>query len=79
MGLDDKISNKTEDLGGKAKEAAGSATGNKDLENEGKGDQVSSAVKDGAEIKAGQQVVCGLDAHTEPDPASNIKDKLTGH
>ncbi|MCZ4077674.1 CsbD family protein [Rhodococcus sp. H36-A4] len=65
MGLDDKISNKTEDLGGKAKEAAGSAVGNKDLENEGKGDQVSSAVKDGAEkVK---------------DAASNIKDKLTGH
>ncbi|MDJ0362881.1 CsbD family protein [Rhodococcus sp. H29-C3] len=65
MGLDDKISNKTEDLGGKAKEAAGSATGNKDLENEGKGDQASSAVKDGAEkVK---------------DAASNIKDKLTGH
>lgn len=65
MGLDDKISNKTEDLGGKAKETAGSAVGNKDLENEGKGDQVSSAVKDGAEkVK---------------DAASNIKDKLTGH
>lgn len=65
MGLDDKISNKAEDLGGKAKEAAGSATGNKDLENEGKGDQLSSAVKDGAEkVK---------------DAASNIKDKLTGH
>ncbi|MDJ0394744.1 CsbD family protein [Rhodococcus sp. G-MC3] len=65
MGLDDKISNKTEDLGGKAKEATGSVTGNKDLKNEGKGDQVSASVKDGAEkVK---------------DAASNIKDKLTGH
>nr|WP_296764883.1 CsbD family protein [Rhodococcus sp. (in: high G+C Gram-positive bacteria)] len=65
MGLDDKISNKAEDLGGKAKEATGSAVGNKDLENEGKGDQLSSAVKDGAEkVK---------------DAASNIKDKLTGN
>ncbi|MGB3369432.1 MAG: CsbD family protein [Rhodococcus sp. (in: high G+C Gram-positive bacteria)] len=65
MGLDDKIGNKAEDLGGKAKEATGSVTGNKDLEAEGKGDQLSSAVKDGAEkVK---------------DAASNIKDKLTGN
>ena len=65
MGLDDKISNKTEDLSGKAKEAAGSATGDEDLKAEGKGDQVSSAVKDGAEkVK---------------DAAGNIKDKLTGN
>ncbi len=64
MGLDDKISNKTEDLGGKAKEAVGSATGDRDLEAEGKGDQTSAAFKDGAEkVK---------------DAASNIKDKLTG-
>ncbi|OZD05124.1 CsbD family protein [Rhodococcus sp. 06-235-1A] len=65
MGIGDKISNKTEDLGGKAKEAAGSATGDKDLEAEGKGDQASAAVKDGVEkVK---------------DAASNIKDKLTGN
>ena len=65
MGLDDKISNKAEDLGGKAKEAAGSATNDRDLEAEGKGDQTSAAFKDGAEkVK---------------DAASNIKDKLTGN
>ncbi|MFC8179295.1 MULTISPECIES: CsbD family protein [Nocardiaceae] len=65
MGLDDKIGNKAEDLGGKAKEATGAATGNEELRQEGKGDQLSSAVKDGAEkVK---------------DAASNIKDKLTGH
>lgn len=64
MGLDDKIGNKAEDLKGKGKEAAGSATGDDDLRAEGKGDQASSAVKDGAEkVK---------------DAASNIKDKLTG-
>ena len=65
MGLDDKVSNKAEDLGGKAKEAAGSATNDRDLEAEGKGDQTSAAFKDGAEkVK---------------DAASNIKDKLTGN
>ena len=31
----DKAQNKAEDLGGKAKEAAGSATGDRDLEDEG--------------------------------------------
>ncbi len=64
MGIADKAQNKAEDLGGgKAKEAAGSATGDRDLENEGKGDQVKSAVKD-----AGEKV---------KDAASSIKDKLT--
>ncbi|WP_305093520.1 CsbD family protein [Prescottella sp. R16] len=65
MGIADKARNKAEDLGGKAKEAAGNATGDKDLENEGKGDQIESAVKD-----AGEKV---------KDAASTIKDKLTGN
>ena len=43
MGLDDKISNKAEDLKGKAKEHTGSATGNESLEAEGKGDQAKSS------------------------------------
>ncbi|MHC3000778.1 CsbD family protein [Gordonia metallireducens] len=65
MGLNDKVSNKVEDLGGKAKEAAGDVTGDDQLKNEGKGDQLSAAVKDGAEkVK---------------DAAENIKDKLTGN
>lgn len=65
MGLDDKISNKAEDLKGKGKEAAGNATGDDQLRAEGQSDQASSAVKDGVEkVK---------------DAASNIKDKLTGH
>ena len=46
MGADDKLSNKIDDLGGKAKEAAGKATGQKDTENEGKLDQVKSSLKD---------------------------------
>jgi uncharacterized protein YjbJ (UPF0337 family) len=49
MGLDDKLSNKAEDLKGKAKEGAGKATGDDQLEGEGKGDQASASVKDGVE------------------------------
>jgi uncharacterized protein YjbJ (UPF0337 family) len=64
MGLDDKISNKAEDLKGKGKEAAGTATGDEELRQEGKGDQASSAVKEGVE-----KVKDGL---------GDIKDKLTG-
>ena len=37
----DKIKNKAEELGGKGKEAVGDATDNRDLEAEGKADQVS--------------------------------------
>lgn len=43
------LSNKAEELGGKAKEAAGEAVGNEDLKNEGKGDQVKSELKQGVE------------------------------
>lgn len=41
--------NKADELGGKAKETAGKATGNDNLENEGKGDQVKANVKQGVE------------------------------
>jgi uncharacterized protein YjbJ (UPF0337 family) len=37
---------KTEDLKGRTKEAAGDLTNDKDLENEGKVDQASASVKD---------------------------------
>ncbi|EOM74582.1 CsbD family protein [Rhodococcus rhodnii] len=63
MGIGDKAENKADDLGGKAKEAVGSATDDKDLENEGKGDQVKSSVKD-----AGEKI---------KDAAKDIKDKLS--
>lgn len=46
MGLDDKIKNSAEDLGGKAKEAAGKVSGDKNVEAEGKADQVSAEIKD---------------------------------
>ena len=49
MGLDDKIENKTEDLGGKAKEAAGKATDDERLEAEGKNDQSKADVKQAGE------------------------------
>lgn len=49
MGIDDKAENKFQDLGGKAKEAAGDITGNDDLKAEGKGDQFAASAKDAVE------------------------------
>jgi uncharacterized protein YjbJ (UPF0337 family) len=49
MGLDDKIKNTAENLGGKGKEAAGEASGDESLKAEGKGDQVKSDLKQAGE------------------------------
>ena len=49
MGAGDKISNKIDDLGGKAKEAVGNASGDKSTENEGKLDQAKASLKDAGE------------------------------
>jgi uncharacterized protein YjbJ (UPF0337 family) len=49
MGADDKIDNKAEELGGKAKEGFGRATGDEELEAEGQGDQAKSNVKQAGE------------------------------
>jgi uncharacterized protein YjbJ (UPF0337 family) len=49
MGAKDKASNKIDDLGGKAKEAVGNITGDKDTKNEGKLDQAKSSLKDAGE------------------------------
>ena len=49
MGLDDKIGNKGQDLGGKVKEGLGKATGNENMEAEGHKDQASSSLKDAGE------------------------------
>jgi uncharacterized protein YjbJ (UPF0337 family) len=49
MGLDDKIDNKMEDLGGKAKEGVGSATGDEELKAQGQGDQAKSDLKQAGE------------------------------
>jgi uncharacterized protein YjbJ (UPF0337 family) len=49
MGLDDKIDNKSDELKGKAKEAAGKATDDERLEAEGKGDQMGADLKQAGE------------------------------
>jgi uncharacterized protein YjbJ (UPF0337 family) len=64
MGTKDKASNKTQDLKGKVKEAAGSATGNEDLRRKGKADQTKAALKD-----SGERV---------KDAATHVKDAVKG-
>jgi uncharacterized protein YjbJ (UPF0337 family) len=60
MGAEDKASNKIDDVGGKAKEALGKVTGDKDTENEGKVDQAKSSLKDaGEKIKEGPRQSAG--------------------
>ncbi|MGY6651330.1 CsbD family protein [Amycolatopsis sp. TRM77291] len=49
MSLGDKISNKAEEFGGKAKEAAGDATGNEELRAEGQADQAKTGLKGAVE------------------------------
>jgi uncharacterized protein YjbJ (UPF0337 family) len=49
MGADDKLQNTGQDLGGKAKEAFGDATGDEQLKAEGQGDQAESDLKQAGE------------------------------
>ncbi|MFZ1164323.1 CsbD family protein [Mycobacterium sp.] len=49
MGAHDKVSNKIDDIAGKAKEGLGKATGDDQTRTEGKLDQAKSSVKDAAE------------------------------
>ena len=49
MGAEDKVSNKIDDIGGKAKEALGKVTGDRDTANEGKVDQAKASLKDAGE------------------------------
>ena len=49
MSASDKINNKIDDLGGKAKEGIGKASGDKSTENEGKLDQAKASLKDAGE------------------------------
>jgi uncharacterized protein YjbJ (UPF0337 family) len=52
VGLDDKISNKADELKGKAKEATGKATDDEQMEAEGKGEQgVANLKQAGEKIK----------------------------
>ena len=49
MSFEDKAKNKIDEIGGKAKEAIGKATGDESTENEGKLDQMKSNLKDAGE------------------------------
>jgi uncharacterized protein YjbJ (UPF0337 family) len=49
MGLDDKINNKAEEVNGKVKKGVGKATGDEELEAEGRLDQAKSNVKQAGE------------------------------
>lgn len=49
MSTEDKAKNKIEDLGGKAKEAVGRVSGDRETENEGRVDQAKSSLKDAGE------------------------------
>jgi len=49
VALDDKASNKAEELKGKAKETVGHATGDEQMEAEGKGDQAKGNLKQAGE------------------------------
>jgi uncharacterized protein YjbJ (UPF0337 family) len=49
MSTEDKLKNKIEDLGGKAKEGLGKATGDHDTTDEGRADQAKSSLKDAGE------------------------------
>ncbi len=49
MAFDDKVDNKSEELGGKVKEGLGKATDDERLEAEGKADQTSSNLKQAGE------------------------------
>jgi len=49
MGGADKMKNKIEDLGGRAKEAVGKATGDRDTRDEGRADQAKASLKDAGE------------------------------
>lgn len=49
MGLDDRIKNAAEDLGGRAKEAAGAVSDNEELRREGRMDQMKADIADKVE------------------------------
>ena len=49
MGTDDKIANKAQEIKGKAKETAGRATDDEQLEAEGRADQMSGSLKQAGE------------------------------
>ena len=56
MGIDDKAKNTVQDLKGQAKEHIGGATGDEEMQAEGKGDQISAGFK-----KAGEKIKDAVD------------------
>jgi uncharacterized protein YjbJ (UPF0337 family) len=60
MGYDDRAENKAQDLKGRAKEAAGAATDNRDLQAEGQADQAKASLKDKVD-KATDKIKGALD------------------
>lgn len=69
MGITDDAKNKTEELKGRGKEAAGDITDNEDLQSEGKGDQAQAQ---------GKQKINEV-ADTVKGKVDDLKDKLTGN
>jgi uncharacterized protein YjbJ (UPF0337 family) len=64
MGTKDKASNNLQDIKGKVEETVGRATGDEDLETEGRSDQAKASLKDvGEKVK---------------DAAAEVKDAVTG-
>ncbi len=49
MSAEDKVKNKIEELGGRAKEAVGKASGDENTRDEGRADQAKSSLKDAGE------------------------------
>lgn len=49
MGADDKIDNKLDELRGKAKEGVGRASGDEELEGQGRGDQAVADLRQAGE------------------------------
>lgn len=67
MGFDDRIENKEQELRGRGKEALGAATGDAELEREGKRDRAKADLKDKVEdVKDKVEEVAG-----------HVKDKLS--
>jgi len=49
MSTEDKLRNKIQDLGGRAKEAIGKVTGDDEIRNRGRADRAKSSLKDAGE------------------------------
>ena len=74
MGIDDKIADKSDVLKGQAKEAAGEATDDEDLESEGEMDQAKAKVE---ETKDDLKDTASDAKDKLKDAASDAKDAVT--